>query len=154
MKSQRQKLIVQIISDEVIDTQENLRDALERHGMKVTQATVSRDINELCLIKTVTSSGKYRYSLPILKKRELAEKSNTILGIISNGIISIDFAMNTVVVKCHTGMAQAVCAKLDNIGMENVVGTIAGDDTIFILMRTVKDAENLTKELSEVILNN
>ena len=73
-----------------------------------------------------------------------------IMRILSDAVISVDYAINTVVVKCHTGMAQAVCAKLDNTALDNVVGTIAGDDTIFILMRTEKDASRLVKELGIV----
>lgn len=152
MKSQRQKLIVQLVTDDFIDTQESLQKALERHGMKVTQATVSRDIKELSLIKTVTPTGEYKYSLPALKRKELEQQNRGIFAVIADAVISLDYALNTVVVKCHVGMAQAVCAKLDSTGIENVVGTLAGDDTIFILMRTEQDAVRLVKELSSIIL--
>jgi transcriptional regulator of arginine metabolism len=151
MKAQRQKLIIQIIQDEYIDTQEKLRSALERHGMRVTQATLSRDMKELSLIKTLTGTGEYRYSVPTLKKQDLKGDSSKVITLISDAVVSVDFALNTVVVKCHTGMAQAVCAKLDCTGIENVVGTLAGDDTIFILMRTEKDADRLTRELKSII---
>ena len=153
MKSQRQKLIIALVQDEFIDTQESLQKALERHGMKVTQATVSRDIKELSLIKTITSTGEYKYSVPALKKDELKRDNSVIYAIISDAVIAVDYALNTVVVKCHTGMAQAVCAKLDNTGIENVVGTLAGDDTIFILMRTEQDANRLVRELNSIIAN-
>lgn len=151
MKSQRQKLIVQIVQEEFIDTQESLQKALARHGLNVTQATVSRDIKELSLIKTVTSTGEYKYSVPALKRDELCNDNSVIYAIISDAVVNVDYALNTVVVKCHTGMAQAVCAKLDNIGIENVVGTLAGDDTIFILMRTEQDANKLVRELNSII---
>ena len=147
MKNQRQNLIMQIVKDENIGTQEELREALKRHGLKVTQATVSRDIKELSLVKTIGSDGNYKYSLPALKK-DIAEQNNGIFGIISDAVVSVDHALNTVVVKCHTGMAQAVCAKLDN-----VVGTLAGDDTIFILMRTEKDASHMAEELRSSIIS-
>lgn len=152
MKSQRQKLIISLVQNEFIDTQENLQKALEHQGMKVTQATVSRDIKELSLIKTITSTGEYKYSVPALKKDELKRDNNVIYTIISDAVIEVDYALNTVVVKCHTGMAQAVCAKLDNTGIENVVGTLAGDDTIFILMRTEQDANRLVRELNSIIV--
>lgn len=152
MKNQRQNLIMQIVKDENIGTQEELREALKRHGLKVTQATVSRDIKELSLVKTIGSDGNYKYSLPALKKN-IAEQNNGIFGIISDAVVSVDHALNTVVVKCHTGMAQAVCAKLDKLGLDNVVGTLAGDDTIFILMRTEKDASHMAEELRSFIIS-
>lgn len=153
MKNQRQQLIMQIVKDENIGTQEELREALERHGLKVTQATVSRDIRELSLVKTIGSGGDYKYSLPSLKKDLSEQGNNKIFGIISDAVISVDYALNTVAVKCHTGMAQAVCAKLDKLGLENVVGTLAGDDTIFMLMRTEHDAKQMTDDLRSIIIS-
>ncbi len=153
MKNQRQQLIMQIVKDENIGTQEELREALERHGLKVTQATVSRDIRELSLVKTIGSDGDYKYSLPSLKKDLSEQGNNKIFGIISDAVISVDYALNTVAVKCHTGMAQAVCAKLDKLGLENVVGTLAGDDTIFMLMRTEHDAKQMTDDLRSIIIS-
>ena len=76
---------------------------------------------------------------------------NPVLGFISDSVLAVDYAGNTVVVKCHVGMAQAVCAKLDSTEIENVVGTLAGDDTIFILMRTESDAQRLLKEFNSII---
>lgn len=154
MKAQRQELIIQIVQEEFIDTQEKLRNALKRRGLDVTQATVSRDIKELSLIKTITSTGEYKYSLPALKRENFKADNSINYRIISDAVISVDYALNTVVVKCHTGMAQAVCAKLDKIGIENVVGTLAGDDTIFILMRTEQYADKLVRELNSIIADN
>ena len=145
MKSERQKAIIQIIENNVISTQENLQKELEKRGYKVTQATLSRDIRELNLHKTVDSSGRYKYTPA--KENETAENLKNDNFLDSNGIISADYALNTVVVKCHTGYAQGVCARLDNAGIENSLGTIAGDDTIFILMRSEKAAENLVRTL-------
>jgi len=151
MKSQRQKLIIQIVQEEFIDTQESLQRALEKRGCKVTQATLSRDIRELSLLKTVTSTGEYKYAVPKLNKEELRRESSSVYTLIADAVVSVDYALNTAVIKCHTGMAQAVCAKLDQTGVENVVGTIAGDDTIFILMRTEQDADRLVRELGAII---
>lgn len=150
MKSKRHELILRLVSENTIGTQEELQQLLSENGCSVTQATVSRDIKELALIKTCTASGKYKYSVPALKKSHIEQKDGMIMRILSDAVISVDYAINTVVVKCHTGMAQAVCAKLDNTALDNVVGTIAGDDTIFILMRTEKDASRLVKELGIV----
>lgn len=151
MKSQRQQIIMKLVSEENIDTQESLQAALAERGFKVTQATVSRDIKELSLIKTVAPDGSYRYSIPSLKKSGMQGERNPVLGFISDSVLAIDYAGNTVVVKCHVGMAQAVCAKLDSTEIENVVGTLAGDDTIFILMRTESDAQRLLKEFNSII---
>lgn len=151
MKSQRQQVIMKLVSDEKIDTQESLLAALAERGFRVTQATVSRDIKELSLIKIVAPDGSYRYSIPSLKKSGMQDQQNSVLGFISDSVLSVDYAGNTVVVKCHVGMAQAVCAKLDSTEIENVVGTLAGDDTIFILMRTESDAQRLLKEFNSII---
>ncbi len=151
MKSQRQQVIMKLVSEEKIDTQESLLAALAERGFRVTQATVSRDIKELSLIKIVAPDGSYRYSIPSLKKSGMQDQQNSVLGFISDSVLSVDYAGNTVVVKCHVGMAQAVCAKLDSTEIENVVGTLAGDDTIFILMRTESDAQRLLKEFNSII---
>ncbi|MBR6102777.1 MAG: arginine repressor [Ruminococcus sp.] len=150
MKNKRQELIIRLVSENEISTQDELQRLLKENGCDVTQATVSRDINELSLIKVCTESGKYRYSVPNLG-RFSSGGNIAALSIITEGVISVDHAVNTVVVKCHIGMAQAVCAKLDRAEIENVVGTIAGDDTIFMLMRTERDAARLVKELETVI---
>ena len=150
MKVNRHAKIIELINKYHIETQEELAEYLNNAGFKVTQATVSRDIRELALIKTCCSSGKYKYAVPALKRSSIDQKDGMILTILSDAVISVDFAINIVVVKCHVGMAQAVCAKLDNTELDNVVGTIAGDDTIFILMRSEKDASRLVKELSMV----
>ena len=126
MKSKRHELILRLVSENTIGTQEELQQLLYENGCK------------------------YKYSVPALKKSHIEQKDGMIMRILSDAVISVDYAINTVVVKCHTGMAQAVCAKLDNTALDNVVGTIAGDDTIFILMRTEKDASRLVKELGIV----
>lgn len=151
MKSQRQQLILKIISENEIDTQENLQKALNEHGCAVTQATVSRDIKELALIKTINSAGNYKYGIPSFKKDSLDNHGSMLYMILSDAVKEVDYALNTVVVKCNTGMAQAVCAKLDGATIDNTVGTIAGDDTIFILMRTERDAVRLVKELNGIL---
>ena len=156
MKSQRQQLILKIISEKNIDTQENLQKELKEHGCICTQATVSRDIKELALIKTMNAAGDYKYSIPSFKKNSFENKNDMIYTIITDSVIDVDYAMNTVVIKCKTGMAQAVCAKLDSTQIDNTVGTLAGDDTIFVLMRTERDALRLVKELKGILksLNN
>ncbi len=150
MKNKRQELILKLVSENIVSTQDELRKLLCDNGWDVTQATVSRDINELSLLKVCCEDGSFRYTVPSLR-RVTSEGNSSFYSIFSQGAVSVDYALNTVVVKCHTGMAQAVCAKLDSTGLENAVGTIAGDDTIFILMRTERDAARLCKELDAVI---
>ena len=150
MKNQRHELILRLVSENSISTQEELQRLLAENGCKVTQATVSRDINELALLKTCSSSGEYKYTVPKLTQNSFAD-NGAFYSLLTEGVVSVDYSMNTVVIKCHTGMAQAVCAKLDSMGVENVVGTLAGDDTIFILMRSERDAARLLKELELVI---
>lgn len=150
MKNKRHELILKLVTENCVSTQEELQQLLADNGYSVTQATVSRDINELALIKSCTSAGNYRYTVPKLTQSTVSD-NGAFYSIMTEGVISVDYALNTVVIKCHTGMAQAVCAKLDSTGIDNVVGTIAGDDTIFILMRSERDAARLLKELELVI---
>lgn len=154
MKAKRQALILKIIDEKVINTQQDLQDELKKEGFDVTQATVSRDIKELALIKTISPAGDYMYSVPSLKKETLKRNSRMNNGIFANAVKSIDYSANTVVLKCHNGMAQAVCAMLDDATIDNVVGTLAGDDTIFILVRTERDAVRLVKELNTILTGN
>ncbi len=129
MKSHRQNKIIELIERYDIATQDALKKRLEDEGIAVTQATLSRDINELDLRKELSSSGVYVYV-----RTQRAEVQFP--PIFRDSVAGIDFALNTVVIKCHTGMAQAACAVLDKMDCAGVVGTIAGDDTIFALMRT------------------
>lgn len=151
MKASRQELILQLVRSRVIETQESLRAALEENGVTVTQATLSRDIKELSLIKVDGGTGVSRYDVPKLSRVGLDSDNSETMGLLRSEVVGVDFALNTVVVKCKGGMAQAVCAKLDSTEIENSVGTIAGEDTIFMLMRTQKDAERLVRELNAII---
>ncbi len=143
MKNKRQYKILDIIKLHDVETQEMLQNLLLQYGFKVTQATVSRDIKELKLVKKSGKYGNYRYEVP--------EENNSKQNFFVDAITNIDYAINTVVLKCHNGMAQAACAALDSMDYENIVGTIAGDDTIFVLMRTENDAVRLVKNFKEMI---
>lgn len=148
MKLQRRAKILELIAEREIGTQEELLDALEKSGFRTTQATVSRDIKDLRLIKHMTDTGSYRY-VPI--KNDYTDSSYRVYSILSDSVIKVDFALNTVVVKCYTGMAQAACAAVDSLEWEGLVGTIAGDDTIFVLMRTEADAAKFVKDIHKFI---
>ena len=147
MKENRQKLIYEIISSREVTTQYDLQNILLEYGYKDTQATISRDIREMHLIKNLSKSGQYIYCLPNKNKDVIPNKKEYIIlkGLIS----SIDYALNTVVIKCHVGMAQAVCASIDSMNFLDVVGTIAGDDTIFILMRSEQKAFEFVNNFGE-----
>ena len=149
MKSKRHSKILELISNHSIDTQEELLRKLNECGFKVTQATVSRDIKELRLIKTQSPDGGYHYTTG--SHRNSVDMSFKFHALFSESVNSVDYAMNTVVVKCYTGMANAACAALDSIHWRGVVGTLAGDDTIFILMRDEAGAQEFVEQLNRLI---
>lgn len=152
MKAKRHAKILEMIASRPIDTQEDLLRGLKEEGFEVTQATVSRDIKELHLVKVMNADGVYTYSnIEKSPKDNSADRFHTIF---SHSVIHIDFAINTVVIKCYTGMAQAVCATLDSLHWDSMVGTIAGDDTIFVLMRTEQHAAELVRELNKLLKKN
>ena len=113
-------------------------------GYKVTQATVSRDIKYLKLIKTPVSSGQYKYSYVNSEGEDFSGKYYSIL---SHSVTSVDYAGNIAVVKCFAGMANAACAAVDNLDIEKVVGTLAGDDTAFLLLRDTSSATALCSDI-------
>lgn len=149
MKSRRHAKILELISEYSIDTQEELLKWLHDSGFNVTQATVSRDIKELRLVKSLSGDGHYRYTTGVSDKRE--NISFKFHAIFKESVQTVDFAMNTVVVKCYTGMANAACATLDSMHWDGVVGTLAGDDTIFVLMRDPKAAEDFVGVLKKLL---
>lgn len=149
MKSKRHEKILELILDHPVDTQEELLRLLRLDGYSVTQATVSRDIKDLRLMKTLSADGKYRYTFTTPER--INDVSQRFHAIFSEAVISVDYAGHTAVVKCHTGMANAACAALDQLKMQGIVGTLAGDDTIFILTRESNDARRLTQELQSYI---
>ena len=149
MKTKRHAKILELIQEYVIDTQEELLRRLREESFNVTQATVSRDIKELRLVKTLSPDGKYRYSTG---KRSETDISGKFHNLFSDSVHGIDYAGNMVVVKCYVGMAQAVCAALDSLHWDGTLGTIAGDDTIFILTRNENTAVGLVAELKKLLI--
>ena len=148
MKKRRQAKIIELISKNEIETQEELQDMLAAEGFEVTQATISRDIKELRLVKDLSSSGNYFYSTG---KRNTENINRRAGGIFNESIIKIDYAMNIVVIKCFAGMANAVCAAIDSMSIEEVLGSIAGDDTIFILCSNEATASNFAYNLRKML---
>ena len=145
MKTGRHARILDIIAEHPIETQDELLTRLREEGFKATQATISRDIKDLRLVKTL---GKYRY---VSASRSSTDIRTNFSNLFSTSVNSIDVAQNLVVIKTLSGMAQAVCAALDSADYPSVVGTIAGDDTIFIACRTADLAVSLTEELKKLI---
>ncbi|MBQ6897130.1 MAG: arginine repressor [Oscillospiraceae bacterium] len=150
MKKNRHKKILSLIQEYNIDRQEVLLEYLNNAGFAVTQATVSRDIKELNLVKIVSSTGEYKYAQNTIVEDTKAT-FNRFDYIFSESIKSVDYALNTVVIKCHTAMAQAACEVFDSLKWDGVVGTIAGENTIFILMRTEEMAHKLNDKLKQYI---
>lgn len=150
MKKARHKKILSLIKQHNIDRQEVLLDYLNKEGYQVTQATVSRDIKELNLVKIVSSNGEYKYAQNTIVEDTQATFTRFDY-IFSESIKAVDYAVNTVVIKCHTAMAQAACEVFDSLHWEGVVGTLAGENTIFILVRTEEQAHHLCDKLKQYI---
>ena len=150
MKKNRHEAILSLISQQDIGTQEELMQKLNDLGYKVTQATVSRDIKYLKLIKTPVASGQYKYSYV---NNEAEDFSGKYYSILSHSVTSVDYAGNMAVVKCYAGMANAACAAMDNLEIENIVGTLAGDDTIFVLCRDEQSAGSFKEYIDKVVKN-
>ena len=148
MKKRRQAKILELISSNDIETQEELQEYLLRYGFEVTQATISRDIKELRLVKDLSSKGRYIYSTGKKRTDNIHHRAG---GIFNESIISIDYAMNMIVIKCFSGMANAACAAIDSMNHDEILGTIAGDDTIFMLCRSEETALNVTNKLRKML---
>lgn len=148
MKTNRQKKILELIQQNNIETQEELTALLKQDGYQVTQATISRDIRELKLTKMATNSGRQKYVALQEGTDGLSEKY---IRIFKDGVVSIDRAQNILVVKTVAGMAMAVAAAVDAMNFYEVVGTIAGDDTIMCAVRSTEENEQLQQRLQQLI---
>ena len=149
MKNDRQAKILEIISSENIETQEQLLDRLQAHGITSTQATISRDIKQLHLIKEPVGRGRYRYAVSIHRNSlNVADKLRTIFR---ESITSIDYAQNIVVIKTMSGLASAAAAAIDSMHITYMVGSLAGDDTAFLVMRDNASAEVFCEEIKETL---
>ena len=149
MKVKRQSKILELIRENDIETQEMLADLLNKAGFNVTQATVSRDIRELKLTKATMQSGKQKYVATAKESSFVTERLNRVFR---DGIVSIDYAQNIVVIKTLIGMAMAVAAALDSMENSEIMGTIAGDDTIFCVVKNESRAVKLTENLKDISL--
>ena len=148
MKSVRHAVIKEIIESQEIETQEELAAALRARNIDVTQATVSRDIKELRLVKELSPSGRYRYAQPA--QDEAASHNEKLRKIFKEGVVSCDTAMNLIVLKTLPGLASAASSAMDGMELPSLVGTVAGDDTVFLAMRDVKSAEQFCEEIRKL----
>lgn len=149
MKNERQGKILEIIKLEPIETQEQLQQRLLDMGIVCTQATISRDIKQLHLIKEPIGQGKYRYAISIQRKRlNIADKLRTILR---ESIVSMDHAQNLVVIKTMSGLASAAATALDSMRISGVIGSVAGDDTVLLVARDTKTAQDLCGEIMDMV---
>ena len=149
MKSSRQERILEIIASKDVDTQGQLIDELSARGVKSTQATLSRDIKELRLVKELTSAGKYRYVAA--GKDDLTDSDLRLKKIFRESVSSYATAQNILVIRTLPGLASAACAALDGMEIEGLVGTLAGDDTAFIAMKDKESAEILEQEIEKLL---
>ena len=148
MKAKRQSKLLELIQKNEIETQEELLHHLLKEGFAVTQATVSRDIRELKLTKIAISDGRQKYAVLNDSTEVLSEKY---IRVLKEGFLSMDMAQNILVIKTVSGMAGAVCASLDAMNLREIVGSIAGDDTIMCAIRTVEDTASIMKRLRKII---
>ncbi len=150
MKIARQNKIIELINKFDIETQDDLADRLMKEGFKVTQATVSRDIRDLKLMKMTNEDGKQKYIIVQSSDLEMSDKYRRVLR---DGFVSIDRAENILVIKTVSGMAMAVAAALDSMEWREIVGCIAGDDTIMAAIRTKEDALPVMDRIRRLIIN-
>ena len=151
MKSERQARILELITQFEIETQDEMMNRLRDEGFAVTQATVSRDLRELQLTKSLTARGTYRYSVNPAKNhmRNNAKLSSAMV----DSVTDVDYSMNNVVIKTYPGMAQAVASGIDAMNMQDILGSVAGDDTIIIITKNEESSALIRERILDVMKN-
>lgn len=149
MKSKRHEKILELIRDHDIETQEQLLQQLQESGFNTTQATISRDIKELRLIKVASHSGGYQYSTP--DQSGSVTHMTRLKNIFRECVVKVDRAQNLVVLKTLVGMANAAAAAIDAMKIRDIVGTLAGDDNILVILRTNEDAEKFCEMVAGML---
>ena len=148
MKSERHARILELVSKHEIETQEDMMTRLQADGFKVTQATVSRDLKELKLTKTLTARGTYRYAVNTARQHTGSIKFNNAMV---DSISQVDYSLNNVVIKTYPGMANAVASGVDALNMHSILGCVAGDDTIIIITRDEESSAQISQTLTELM---
>lgn len=149
MSDSRHGKILEIIQAEDVYTQQELLQRLHQAGFVVTQATVSRDIKKLGLVKRQTNTGKSKYLCPEVPSAKRGGEALPFRAMMRQVIVDVDYAMNMAVIKCHEGFANAACAAFDSMSFGGVVGTISGDNTFLVLMRSTEDAKALVDQIKQ-----
>lgn len=149
MKYSRQSKILEIIETKDIETQDELANELREAGFQVTQATVSRDIKEMRLIKVLTKEGRYKYAS--IREKEGAV-NDRFLKIYRNSVISLDYAGNMIVIKTLVGSANAAAVSIDALNIKDILGTIAGDDTIFLVIKDASRVESILNQFKSLLI--
>lgn len=147
MKAKRQSKILELINSKDIETQEELVEELEKSGLNVTQATVSRDIKELKLIKTSSNDGKFKYKSISPYENFLSQK---LVNILSSTIINMEVVNNIIIIKTISGSAAAAAEAIDSLKLDSIIGTLAGNNTIFIITKDVAETQKIIKNLSQL----
>ena len=148
MKSTRQNAILELIRDQDIETQEDLADALRKRDFKVTQATVSRDIRELRLLKVLSSAGTYKYATADKPENGLSERFHRIF---SESVLSIAHAYNQVIIKTLPGSANVAAEMIDSLRWPEIIGTLAGDNTILMIVRSTDEVNVILRRIDEML---
>ena len=148
MKAKRQALIREIVEAQSIQTQEELAEALRQHGMVVTQATVSRDIREMHLLKVLADDGSYRYAT--MEKGDTGV-SDRLIRMLADSVVEMNYANNLIVIRTLPGSAHVAAEAVDNLRWPEVLGTIAGDNTILVIVRANEEVEAVIKRFRSII---
>ena len=148
MKAKRQALIREIVEQQSIQTQEELAEALRQHGMVVTQATVSRDIREMHLLKVLAENGSYRYAT--MEKGD-AGMSDRLIRMLSDCVVEMNSANNLIVIRTLPGSAHVAAEAIDNLKWPEILGTIAGDNTILVIVRSNEEVEAVIKRFRSIV---
>lgn len=148
MKSARQLAILEILAQSAVETQEDLADALRKRGFQVTQATVSRDIKELRLVKVLSADGMYRYATPDKNESSLNER---LIRMFSETVISISSAYNQIIIRTHTASASIAAETIDSLKWPEILGTIAGENTILMIVRSIEEVQVVLNRLNSLM---
>ncbi|NLO86215.1 MAG: arginine repressor [Clostridiales bacterium] len=148
MKSSRQIAILEIINDQSVETQEDLADRLKAHGFQVTQATVSRDIKELRLVKVLSPDGAYRYATADKTENGINDR---LIRMFSDTVVSMTSAYNQIIIKTISASANIAAETIDSLQWPEILGTIAGDNTILMIVRSVDDVKPIMERLNALL---
>lgn len=149
MKSKRQKKIIDIIEGNPIPTQEELAEALRQAGIEVTQATVSRDIKELRLVKVSQGNDTYRYAIP--KETAIGVSEEKLKRMIRDFVTGVDYSENLIVIRTYPGNAHGVASLIDGANWEQIIGTVAGDDTILLIIKPITEVQNVIDKVKSMM---